>query len=1148
MQPRASWFVIPLVVLGTISRADEKADFFEQRIRPLLTAHCYACHGPDQAMGKLRLDTRVGWQRGGDSGPAIVPGDPASSLLIKAVQYRDPQLKMPPPDEADPLSPRQIADLVHWIREGAVDTRTGKPLPSGPTGKEHWAFQPLTQQQVPAGSHPVDALIDPLLAQRSFVPAPRADRQTLIRRMTYDLLGLPPTAEQRATALADLPGLIDALLASPHYGERWARHWLDVARYADAKDGVLMYGDARIRPFAYTYRDYVIRAFNDDKPFNVFIQEQIAADQLDLAAQDPALAAMGFLTLGRMFDNNRHDVIDDQIDTITRGLLGLTVSCARCHDHKFDPIPTADYYSLYGILASSIEPYDRPRIGPVSEAGKQYEQELGDKLQEVFARRQKHYEETLATARDRTPDYLVQVATTDPDISETSIFFLSLLPEQLRPQITYRWRQLIARRAHPQDPIFGPWADLMENPELQVKRWQERKVDPRVIMALVAAQPQNRADVARTYGTLLRDIWAGERKVQSALQDVAGQLAALSAKRVNLADVVGGGIGHQTDTRGQSIDPVTGEITTRTAGFVEITEHDTLIPVPASAAVDGVFIPKSGSTVISSTGLKISDLPKTGGQTWDYFRYGPSGGATVNTIDGVDYSKTPNSVLALHANKGITFDLNVLRTTFGFQEAAFQAVFGHGGAKGQSTVDFFIYLDGKRVLQREQFAAQQKGLAIDLPLPARARFLTLIVTEGGQGLSHDQAILGNPRIAIANRTAKDKQHTARLADLQQQQQELQDQLAARAALAEDRLGALLLSEQSPVWFPIDQTYHHLSRTEKDAFRGLVNQIDNISVKHKAAADRAMVMVDDAPLYDPVIFQRGDPAQRGNPVPRQFLQVVSPSKRTPFTRGSGRLELANAIASDQNPLTARVWANRVWMHHFGEPLVDNPSDFGLRTTRPVQYQLLDYLAHSLIKSGWRTKALHRLIMTSQAYQRTSDLGQHKRLQFQATKDPENQYLWRAHRRRLDLEQMRDTLLLLSGQLNQEMYGRPGAIDNLDYRRRTIYTFVERQNVPSVVKNFDAANPDSSTARRVTTTVPQQALFAMNAPFVTQAAQAIAKRTGGSDPTEQIRQLYTIILGRTPSSDELNLGLAFIKNAPWEQYAHTLLMTNEAIFID
>ncbi|MEE3372050.1 MAG: DUF1553 domain-containing protein [Planctomycetota bacterium] len=1148
MQPKALWFVIPLMVLGTVSRAAEKADFFEQRIRPLLTAHCYACHGPDQAMGKLRLDTRIGWQRGGESGPVIVPGDPASSLLVKAVRHRDPQLKMPPPDEADPLTSRQIADLVRWIRDGAVDPRTGNPLPSGPSAGKHWAFQPLERPQVPADLHPVDALIDELLKQKSFVPAPRADRQTLVRRMTFDLLGLPPTAEQRETALSNLPDLIDALLASPRYGERWARHWLDVARYADAKDGVLMYGDARIRPFAYTYRDYVIRAFNNDKPFNLFIREQLAADQLDLAAQDPALAAMGFLTLGRMFDNNRHDVIDDQIDTITRGLLGLTVSCARCHDHKFDPIPTADYYSLYGVLASSIEPYDRPRIGPVSETGKQYEQELADKLEEVFARRKTHYQQTLRTARDRTPDYLVQVATTDPDISETSIFFLSLLPEQLRPQITYRWRRLIAQRAHPQDPIFGPWTDLMESPELQVERWQERDVDARVIKALVAAHPRNRADVARTYGTLLRDIWAGELKIQRALQDIDSQLAAFSAETVNLADVVGGGIGHQTDTRGQGIDPVTGEITARTTGYVDIRQHDTLVPVPDSAAVDGVFIPKSGNTVISSTGLKINDLPKTGGQTWDYFRYGPSGGATVNTIDAVDYNKAPNWMLALHANKGITFDLEVLRTTFAFQKSTFQTVFGHGGAKDQSTVDFFIYLDGKRVHQQEGFAAQQKGVVIDLPLPVSARFLTLVVTEGGQGLSHDQAILGNPRIVIAQRDEANKVQQARLADLQQRKQELQAQLAARAGLVEDPLGALLLSEQSPVWFPIDQTYHHLSRTEKDAFRGLVNQIDSISVKHKEAADRAMVMVDDAPLYDPVIFQRGDPTQRGNPVPRQFLQVASPAQRTPFTQGSGRLELANAIASDRNPLTARVWANRVWMHHFGEPLVDNPSDFGLRTKRPVQYQLLDYLAHTLITSGWKTKALHRLIMTSQAYQRTSDLGQHKRLQFQATKDPENQYLWRAQRRRLDLEQMRDTLLLLSGQLNQEMYGRPGAIDNLDYRRRTIYTFVERQNVPSVVKNFDAANPDSSTARRVTTTVPQQALFAMNAPFVTQAAQEIAKRTHASEPAEQIQKLYTLILGRAASADELNLGLAFVENASWKQYAHILLMTNEAIFID
>ena len=475
-------------------------------------------------------------------------------------------------------------------------------------------------------------------------------------------------------------------------------------------------------------------------------------------------------------------------------------------------------------------------------------------------------------------------------------------------------------------------------------------------------------------------------------------------------------------------------------------------------------------------------------------------------------------------------------------------MFGHGGAKGESTVDFFVYLDGKRIDEQRDFQAQQAGAPIDVPLPATSRFLTLVVTEAGQGLSHDQAILGNPRIVLPNRGAPDERRSAQLTQLKQQEAALRSQLKARKSLAEDPLGALLLSEQSPIWFPIDQTYYYLSRAKKDAFRGLVNQIDSISVKHQTAASRAMVMVDDDPLFDPVIFQRGDPTQRGTPVPRQFLKVASLTPRKPFTHGSGRIDLANAIASRDNPLTARVWANRVWMHHFGEPLVENPSDFGLRTPRPVQHELLDYLAHTLLEAGWKTKPLHRLIMTSAAYQRSSDLGRDKRLTEQSRDDPTNRFLWRAHRRRLDLEQMRDTLLMLSSQLNWKMYGRPGPIDDLSYQRRTIYTFVERQNVPSVVKNFDFANPDSSTARRVTTTVPQQALFAMNSPFVARAAQSIAENTHADTPSMRVTRLYTTILGREPSTDELALGLAFVANAPWDQYIHILLMTNESMFID
>jgi hypothetical protein len=293
-----------------------------------------------------------------------------------------------------------------------------------------------------------------------------------------------------------------------------------VARYSDARDGVLMYGDARIRPFAWTYRDYVIRAFEQDKPFDRFILEQLAADQLQLPPDSPDLAAMGLLTLGRMFDRNRHDVIDDQIDVVGRGFLGLTLACARCHDHKFDPIPTADYYSLYGIFASSIEPLDRPRIAAISEAGQAFETEFSAKLQEVLTQRSQHYEATLNTARERTADYLAHIVTTPPDVAETAIFFLSPVPGQLRPQITHRWRQAIAVRAFPDDPLFGPWADLMREPVLRPDEWKSRGIDARIISALVAANPMTPVDVARVYGNFLREIWksgAGESDPAAAL-------------------------------------------------------------------------------------------------------------------------------------------------------------------------------------------------------------------------------------------------------------------------------------------------------------------------------------------------------------------------------------------------------------------------------------------------------------------------------------------------------------------------------------------------------------------------------------------------------------------------------------------------------
>jgi hypothetical protein len=305
---------------------------------------------------------------GGLEGPAIVPGDPDKSLVIQAVRYADPTLKMPPTAK---LSNDQINDLVSWVRMGAPDPRATRPTSAngvtyGGSGKNHWSFKAVTKPTPPAVKNEawvkneIDRFVLAKLEADGMTANEPADKRTLIRRAYYDLIGLPPTPEQVNAFLADnspnaFEKVVDVLLASPRYGERWGRHWLDVARYSDTKGQFDRRRESSVYPYAWTYRDYVIKAFNDDLPYDQFIREQLAADRLN-SKNTASLAALGFLTLGDRFNGNLSDVINDRIDVTSKAFLGLTVTCARCHDHKFDPIPTADYYSLYGIFASSIEP------------------------------------------------------------------------------------------------------------------------------------------------------------------------------------------------------------------------------------------------------------------------------------------------------------------------------------------------------------------------------------------------------------------------------------------------------------------------------------------------------------------------------------------------------------------------------------------------------------------------------------------------------------------------------------------------------------------------------------------------------------------------------------------------------------------------
>ncbi len=346
----------------------EQLRFFETTIRPLLAERCYKCHGPKEQGGGLRLDSLAGMLEGGATGPAVVPGEPGKSLLLRAVKQSDPKPKMPPKEK---LTDQQIADLGKWIGMGA-------PYPAGAAvvgidiekGRSFWAFQPPGNPSIPDvqdkkwPKSPLDRFILTKLEATGLHPAQPADKRTLLRRTTFDLIGLPPTPAEVDAFLADespdaFAKVVDRLLASPQYGERWGRHWLDVARYADSNglDENIAHGNA------YRYRDYVVAAFNKDKPYDQFVREQLAGDLLpptaDEATRHERLVATGFLVLGPKVlaeaDKTKMemDIIDEQIDTVGRAFMGLTLGCARCHDHKFDPLPTADYYALAGIFKST---------------------------------------------------------------------------------------------------------------------------------------------------------------------------------------------------------------------------------------------------------------------------------------------------------------------------------------------------------------------------------------------------------------------------------------------------------------------------------------------------------------------------------------------------------------------------------------------------------------------------------------------------------------------------------------------------------------------------------------------------------------------------------------------------------------------------
>ena len=397
----------------SVQIAPEQLEFFENKIRPILANHCLECHSGEKGKikGGLNMDSKEDVLKGGDTGPALEAGNVKGSLMIKAVTWED-DLQMPPKKK---LSDEQIADLKKWISIGAPDPREPSKTAAKVDKKAHWAFQPVSKPTPPSvknaswGTNAIDKFILAKLEEKSMIAAPQADKETLLRRVYYDLTGLPPTPKQIDDFVRDQSPdaylrVIDQLLNDPGYGERWGRHWLDTARYSDTSGDLTSQADRITEyryPFAWTYREWVINALNKDLPYDQFIMQQLAADKIPNNPKEN-LAALGFLTVGQRFGKMTDEVINDRIDVIGRGFLGLTIACARCHDHKFDPVTAADYYALRGIFVSCAEPVgnEMPLIAgdPNSPAFLKFQQDLSkleEKAYSEFYRIQREYSDKM---------------------------------------------------------------------------------------------------------------------------------------------------------------------------------------------------------------------------------------------------------------------------------------------------------------------------------------------------------------------------------------------------------------------------------------------------------------------------------------------------------------------------------------------------------------------------------------------------------------------------------------------------------------------------------------------------------------------------------------------------------------------------------
>ena len=938
---------------------------FERDIRPLLHARCIECHGPEKQKGGLRLDNKTAAMKGGASGPAIVPGKSAESELIRRVSSADATERMP--SKGEPLSAREIALLRAWIDAGAEWPEIEK-LATGEAKRAEkatwWSLQPVARVEPPAptgipadwAASPIDRFIFAKLAERGLKPNPPADRRSLIRRLTYDLTGLPPSPEEVEAFIkdADLKAyekLVDRLLASPRYGEQWGRHWLDVVRFGESKG----YEQNHIINNLWPYRDYVIRAFNEDKPFNRFIVEQLAGDVIGRG--DPSVeVGTAFLVCGPYDSVGNQDALqqqiirantlDDLVAATSNTFLGLTVNCARCHHHKFDPIPTEDYYRLRAAFEGVTH---GERVLATDEQRKAFSEKAGplEKRRAELTREKEALEKSIAARA-------LQRAAEHGNYS---------LPAVTRHFNEHRFAPVSAR--YLKFKVLGTSDRPQSGRNARIDEFE----------AWTANRPSHNAALA-SYGT------KAEGATAARAEDVAG-----------------------ADTYG--VDLVN----------------------------DGKF-----------------------GERW--------------------FVGNPPE----------------LTLTFPQTETIQRIVFS----------------------QDRTASPDNPGTGLG---PFVGEYQALVSTDGKQW-----NVVADSR----------------------------DRKPFNDAHAIARFSPEVTSE-----------------TEQGTLQELNNELAQINLQLSAIPPLPLVWAGkfDQPKEKTYVHKGGDPLRRGADVVPASLAVLDQTQK-PYTLvadapdGERRLALAKWIANHENPLTARVLANRVWHYHFGTGLVDTPSDFGYLGGRPSHPELLDWLARRLQQHGWRLKPLHREILLSQTYRQSSGFREDA-----ARLDASARLLWRFPARRLSAEEIRDSVLTLTGKLDLKM-GGPGfrlyryLQDNVstywpldqhspETYRRAVYHQNARASLIDGLTDFDLPDSAYSTPSRTSTTSPLQALTLLNHRFTLEMSDALAeraKREAPNDEASQVRRAFALAFQRQPTPEEQQAAVKLIASHGWRAFCRALLNANELIYLN